>query len=187
VFNGIDITGQPPRKIVRLGLVRTFQISSIFPALTVFENVWIACHSSHSLFHSVFSRAARRSVSEQAREILHTLEIIHLADQTVSSLSYGDQRVLEVAIAFALRPKLLLLDEPTAGMSPAETGRIVRLINKIRSEVTIVIVEHDMDLIMGLADRISVFDRGKLLVEGSPAEIRADETVRRIYLGSAAC
>jgi len=187
IFDGTDITGLPPRKIVRLGLVRTFQISSIFPGLTVFENVWAACHSSHSLFETVVSPVARRGIAERADSILETLEIQGLASQLASELSYGDQRVVEIAVALGLRPKLLLLDEPTAGMSPAETGRIVRLINRLRADLTIVIVEHDMDLIMNLADRISVFDRGQLLVEGTPSEIRANETVRRIYLGASAC
>jgi branched-chain amino acid transport system ATP-binding protein len=187
VFDGVDITGMPPRKIVRLGLVRTFQISSIFPGLTVFENVWAACNTSHSLFEAILSPATRRSISMKVEAILEALQIESLAKRTASELSYGDQRVAEIAIAWGLRPKLLLLDEPTAGMSPTETGRVVELIKRLRNDLTIVIVEHDMELIMNLADKISVFDRGRLLVEGSPAEIRANEEVRNIYLGTVAC
>jgi branched-chain amino acid transport system ATP-binding protein len=187
VFDGVNITGMPPRKIVRLGLVRTFQISSIFPGLTVFENVWAACNSSHSLFETVLSPATRRSISMKVEVILETLKIQSLAKRTASELSYGDQRVAEIAIALGLRPKLLLLDEPTAGMSPTETRRVVELIERLRNDLTIVIVEHDMELIMSLADKISVFDRGRLLVEGSPAEIRANEEVRNIYLGTVTC
>jgi branched-chain amino acid transport system ATP-binding protein len=119
--------------------------------------------------------------------ILETLKIQSLAKRTASELSYGDQRVAEIAIALGLRPKLLLLDEPTAGMSPTETGRVVELIERLRNDLTILIVEHDMELIMSLADKISVFDRGRLLVEGSPAEIRANEEVRNIYLGTVTC
>ena len=187
VFDGVDITGMPPRKIVRLGLVRTFQISSIFPGLTVFENVWAACNTSHGLVETILSPARRRSVAMKVEAILETLQIQSLAKRTASELSYGDQRVAEIAIALGLRPKLLLLDEPTAGMSPTETQRVVDLVNRLRSDLTIVIVEHDMELIMNLADKISVFERGRLLVEGSPAEIRENEEVRNIYLGTVAC
>jgi branched-chain amino acid transport system ATP-binding protein len=187
VFDGTDITGLPPRKIVRLGLVRTFQISSIFPGLSVFENVWAACHASHSLFETVLSPAVRRSVSTNVEAILETLQIQSLASRPTSELSYGDQRVVEIAIALGLKPKLLLLDEPTAGMSPAETARVVELIKRLRNDMTIVIVEHDMELVMNLADKISVFDRGRLLTEGSPAEISVNETVRSIYLGTVPC
>jgi branched-chain amino acid transport system ATP-binding protein len=186
-FNGADIGGLKPREIVHLGLVRTFQISSVFLSMTVFENVQIACQASSHLIKSVFSGKTRRAVAERADSILGTLGIGSLHDVKASELSYGDQRVLEIAVALSLRPKLLLLDEPTAGMSPSETGRIAKLVERLKSDVGIVIIEHDMEMIMGISDRISVFDRGKLIVEGSPSEIRADATVRQIYLGTTAC
>ncbi len=187
IFDGTDIAGWKPRDIVRLGLVRTFQISSIFSTLTVFENVRTACQSSTNLASSVFLPATRRLVAVEAERILDTLGITAMRDVRASELSYGDQRVVEIALALALRPKLLLMDEPTAGMSPSETGRIAKLIKQLKPDVTIIIVEHDMEMIMDLSDRISVFDRGSLIVEGSPEEVRSDAVVRRIYLGNTAC
>jgi len=184
IFDGTDITGLPPRKIVRLGLVRTFQISSIFPGLTVFENVWAACHSSHSLFETVVSPVARRGIAERADSILETLEIQGLASQLASELSYGDQRVVEIAVALGLRPKLLLLDEPTAGMSPAETGRIVRLINRLRADLTIVIVEHDMAAIGALCDEVTVMVDGRAIVTDTPHNALKHPEVVRAYLGA---
>jgi branched-chain amino acid transport system ATP-binding protein len=186
-FDGSDIGGMKPREIVHRGLVRTFQISSVFLSMTVFENVCIACQASTYLSQLVFSAAKRRAISERAEEILETLGIESLRNIKASDLSYGDQRALEIAIALSSRPKLLLLDEPTAGMSPSETGRISRHIERLKFDVGIIIIEHDMDMIMGISDRISVFDRGKLIVEGSPSEIRSDPTVRQIYLGTTAC
>ena len=187
LFDGTDITRLKPRDIVRLGLVRTFQISSVFLSMTVFENVQIACQASSHLVRAIFSGKTRHAIAERADAILDTLSIGSLRDVKSSELSYGDQRALEIAIALSLRPKLLLLDEPTAGMSPSETLRISKLIESLKSEVGIVIIEHDMEMIMRISNRISVFNRGKLIVEGLPSEIRNDPTVRQIYLGTTAC
>ena len=186
-FDGSSIGGMKPREIAHLGLVRTFQISSVFLSMTVLDNVCIACQASINLSQLVFSAAKRRAISERAEKILETLGIESLRNIKASDLSYGDQRVLEIAIALSLRPKLLLLDEPTAGMSPSETGRMSRHIERLKDDIGIVIIEHDMDMIMDISDHISVFDRGKLIVEGSPSEIRSDPTVRQIYLGTTAC
>jgi branched-chain amino acid transport system ATP-binding protein len=187
IFDGTDISKLKPREIVHLGLVRTFQISSVFLNMTVAENVRIACQSSSTLWSAVFSGATRRAIAREADSILDTLGIGSLRDVKASDLSYGDQRAVEIAIALSLRPKLLLLDEPTAGMSPSETSRIAKLIESLKATIGIVIIEHDMDMIMSISDVISVFDRGRLIVEGSPSVVRNDPTVRQIYLGATAC
>lgn len=187
IFNGTDISKLKPRDRVHLGLVRTFQISSVFLSLTVAENVRIACQASTRLSRAVFSGSSRRAIASRADSILETLKIGDLRETTAGDLSYGDQRALEIAIALSLQPKLLLLDEPTAGMSPSETSRITELIQLLKKTLGIIIIEHDMDMIMSISDLISVFDRGKLLIEGPAETIRNDPTVRQIYLGATAC
>lgn len=185
MFDGEDITGWSPRRIARRRLVRTFQITSIFPGLTVFDNIAVAAQAKYGILGPILRSGDRASVAERVKDTLALLGLGSLADRRVGDLSYGDQRVVEVALAMALEPKLLLLDEPTAGMSPSETERIANLVRRMRSHVGIVIIEHDMEVVMGVADRISVLNFGKLVAEGSPDAIRDDPHVREIYLGSA--
>lgn len=183
-FRGADITNKPTHRLVKMGICRTFQITSIFQNLTVFENVRIAKQARLGGSLRIFS--AKRSLKEvtaQTWDILERLGLQDLADQPAKNLAYGDQRVLEVAIALAGEPQVLFLDEPTAGMSPAETQHISRLIRGLADEISIVLVEHDMDLVMSISDVISVLHYGSIIAEGKPEEIRNDELVREAYLG----
>ena len=171
-----DVTGLPAYRIARKGLSRTFQISNLFADLTVLENVMVAVHAGRCF------RQSRDSVDEA----LSLVGLSALADRLVSEISHGDQKLLEIAIATACGPDVLLLDEPTAGMSPSETNRFIDLLNeRLRSRYTIVIVEHDMNVVMNTADVISVLALGSILAEGKPDEIRTNPSVQEAYLGSA--
>ncbi len=179
-----EITGLPPHAIVQLGICRTFQRSSIFPGLTVLENVRIARQAQAGGAHRILS--SRESLTEVYEETEGILERLGLLDQRkalASNLSHGDQRVLEIGIALAGRPKILLLDEPTAGMSPRETERTTVLVRGLAKEVTVILVEHDMDVVMSISDRISVMHQGAIIAEGTPAEIQENAEVREAYLG----
>jgi branched-chain amino acid transport system ATP-binding protein len=177
VFLGdADVTGLPAYRIARKGLSRTFQISNLFADLTVLENAMVAVHAGRCF------RQSRDSVDES----LSLVGLSALADRLVSEISHGDQKLLEIAIATACGPDVLLLDEPTAGMSPSETNRFIDLLNeRLRSRYTIVIVEHDMNVVMNTADVISVLALGVILAEGKPDEIRTNPGVQEAYLGSA--
>lgn len=154
LFAGYDITGLKPREIARRGLIRTFQITSIFPELTVAENIAVAAQAEHGIFRPLVSSGRRMAVHRRVGEVIDLLGLGPIESRPVSELSYGDQRVVEIALAMACRPKLLLLDEPTAGMSPVETSALTSLIRRIMSEVTVIIIEHDMEVIAGVADRV---------------------------------
>jgi branched-chain amino acid transport system ATP-binding protein len=184
LFEGRDITNWPPHKIVRLGVCRTFQRSSVFFGLTVFENVRIAVQAKAGGSRRILaSKAVLRGVNERAWGILEQLGLTDQAEAPARTLSHGDQRVLEVGIALAGEPRILLLDEPTAGMSPAETERTTKLIRRLADEIAVVLVEHDMDVVMSISDRISVMHQGRIIAEGTPEEIRRNEEVREAYLG----
>lgn len=187
LFEGADITGLSPSRIARLRLVRTFQVSSVFPGLTVFDNIWIAAQSRHGVLAPVWRKDVRAAIKAKTEEVINLLDLGPLTHTPVADLSYGDQRVVEVALALALEPKLLLLDEPTAGMSPHETQRIAQLIRRMGSLVGILIIEHDMEVVMGIANVISVFNSGQLVAEGPPEVIQKDLHVQEIYLGSGTC
>jgi len=174
---------------VKLGMARTFQITEIFPELTVFENVRIGAEVAGGYRLRPWLRRAEKAAIR--RDVEATLTLAGLdrkADRLVGELSHGDQRAAEIATALALRPHLLLLDEPTAGMGDQETYDITRLIRRLHrdSNFTIVLIEHDMRVVFHLADRISVLDQGSLLAEGTPQEIAANEAVQAAYLGKAA-
>jgi branched-chain amino acid transport system ATP-binding protein len=183
-YRGKEITHLPPHEIVRLGICRTFQRSSIFPGLSVFENVRIAKQIAIGGSHRIFSSRRRLTeVNARAEEILERLGLSDQRETLATNLSHGDQRLLEIGIALAGNPQLLLLDEPTAGMSPRETERTTRLIRDLANEVAVILVEHDMEVVMSISDRISVMHQGEIIAEGTPAEIQGNEQVREAYLG----
>jgi branched-chain amino acid transport system ATP-binding protein len=186
-YEGQEITNKPPDEIVRLGISRTFQKSSIFPGHTVFENLRIARQAKLGGSRRIFSSKDRlKQVNEDTRLILERLRLADQAKTIASALSHGDQRVMEIGIALAGSPRLLLLDEPTAGMSPRETERTAELIRNLAKELTVVLVEHDMEVVMSISDRISVMHQGSLIAEGTPVEIQSNELVREAYLGKEA-
>jgi branched-chain amino acid transport system ATP-binding protein len=183
-FADQDITGLPAYRRSALGLARSFQITSLLLDFTVMDNVALAAqaHDGHS-FH--FWRNARKEshLRNAALDALDRVGLGHRAETVVSELSHGEQRELELAVALATRPQLLLLDEPMAGLGTTESARMVRLLQELRREVTIVLVEHDMDAVFALADRITVLVYGRVIASDAPAAIRINEEVRRAYLG----
>jgi branched-chain amino acid transport system ATP-binding protein len=188
-FNGRDITALPAHQRVMLGMARTFQVTEIFPELTVFENVRIGTEiASGYRLRPWISRAERSEINRRVGETLKLAALESKADRLVSELAHGDQRAAEIAMALALRPHLLLLDEPTAGMGDQETYEITQLIRRLHrgSNFSIVLIEHDMRVVFHLADRITVLDQGKLLADGTPQEIATNEAVQAAYLGKGA-
>jgi branched-chain amino acid transport system ATP-binding protein len=188
-FDGRDITALSAHERVALGMARTFQITEIFPELSVFENVRISTEVTAGFRLRPWISAAEGA--RVRRLVADTLELTGLgakADRLVGELSHGDQRAAEIAMALALRPRLLLLDEPTAGMGDQETYAVTQLIRRLHRDnnFTVVLIEHDMRVVFHLADRITVLDQGSLLAEGTPQEIAANEAVQAAYLGSTA-
>ena len=182
-FDGEDITGRPHSAISRRGIAKSYQITTIFPQLTVFENVRVAAQCRRSVMNC-WARADRMAgVAQTAHHILRLVELDTKADLLAAHLGHGLQRHLEVAIALACDPKLLLLDEPTAGMSPEETERTIALIKRISAGRTVILVEHKMKVVMTISDRITVLHQGAVLAEGTPGEIRENERVQQVYLG----
>ncbi|MBK3660004.1 ABC transporter ATP-binding protein [Bradyrhizobium diazoefficiens] len=189
VFDGTDVTQLPAHNRIGLGMARTFQITEIFPALTVHENVLSAAEVAAGQTLKMWTSRADAERTEKA--VVEMLELVGLsdkADRLVGELAHGDQRATEIAMALALRPRLLLLDEPTAGMGDQETYEIAKLIRRLHrdNKFTVVLIEHDMRLVFHLADRITVLDQGRLLAEGTPKEIAASEAVQSAYLGEVA-
>jgi branched-chain amino acid transport system ATP-binding protein len=184
-FKDTRIDGLAPYRIARLGLARSFQIINIFKDLTVFENMRNAVVAKGRLAVKCIGRL--RSMKEIAKESEYHLDRFGLAsykNELAGTLGYGQQRALEVGLAIALDPELVLLDEPGAGLSPEETRAIVKLIREVTEQKTLLIVEHDMDVVFNLADRISVLTHGTILTSGTPEEIRNNEAVREAYLGN---
>ena len=181
-LDGEDITGLPPDRISRKAIARSYQITNILPGATVFENVRIAAQSRRGGWNLVRHHRALRDVTERARVVLEGVGLDGKADELAANLSHGEQRNLEIGIALATEPKLLCLDEPTAGMSVSETRATVALIRRIAEGLTILIVEHDMEVVMGLARTITVLHYGEVLAEGSPAEIQGNPRVQEVYL-----
>ena len=183
-FRDIDITAKPAWKRVRLGIAYTFQITSIYAALTVFENVAIGAQlraSLNSTGHQDSSLEER--ISEIVEGALSRTGLVNHQQQRAGELAYGHQRLLEIAMGLSLGPSLLILDEPTQGLSDSEIEDFVNLVKQIRKEATIVLIEHNMPVVMSLADRITVMDQGKVLAEGTPTEIQGNERVQAAYLG----
>jgi branched-chain amino acid transport system ATP-binding protein len=186
-----EVTGLAPHRIASLGLARTFQNIRLFNQMTAEENVLVAMHShmGSGVFRTVLrsprQRREEREGRELARELLAFVGIANTAEEYASNLSYGDQRRLEVARALGLRPKILLLDEPTAGMNPQESARFVDFVYRVRDEqqIAVLLIEHDMSVVMRVSERITVLDRGEKIAEGGPDDIRNDQRVVEAYLG----
>ena len=184
-FRDKEITGRPQHMVVRLGVAKSYQITNIFPHLSVLENVRVAVQG-HARAFNFWTRAARLpGVREKAQALLVTIGLADKAAELAATLSHGAKRHLEIAIALASEPTLLLLDEPTAGMSPEETDETMVLIRELARGRTVVLVEHKMKLVMKISDRITVLHQGAFLAEGTPDEIRANPTVQQTYLGVA--
>jgi branched-chain amino acid transport system ATP-binding protein len=184
LLEGRDITGLPPYQVCRLGMGRSFQRTNIFPRLTVFQNVQAAFISHRGRGLDLLSRAERFYLDE-ANALLASLGLLERAGEVSGFLSHGAQKQLELGIALASEPRVLLLDEPTAGMSATETREAIQLISRIAREraLTLLFTEHDMDVVFSIAQRITVLHQGRVIAEGAPAAVRSDPEVRRVYLG----
>lgn len=187
MFKGEDISGLPAHRICRKGIARSFQLVNIFPHLTVFENVRISIMAREGMIYQLF-RPARKVAVEKTLEVLEKVGLHEHADHVSGSLSYGDQKVLEIAIALGNMPELLLLDEPTAGMSPEETAGIISLIEHlaVADRLTVLFTEHDMDVVFRIAQKIMVMHEGRTIAEGKPEDVRLNKEVQRAYLGETA-
>jgi branched-chain amino acid transport system ATP-binding protein len=184
IFNGEDITHLPIHKIVKKGISRSFQILNLFNELTLFENVWLGVQSQQGHGPELFSNTDKyNSIKEETYWIIKEIGLLGKEETPVKLLSYGDRRILEITISLTAKPSLLLLDEPTSGLVSEDRKRISEFMKKLSSQLTLVVVEHDMDVVLSISDHIVVMHQGKILAQGSPNEIRANEKVQEAYLG----
>ena len=186
-FNGSDITGSRPSSIARMGLVRSFQISAVFPHLTVLENVRIALQSKEkrgASFDFWASEQRLKKLDAPARELIHAVGLEEFQETVAVELPYGRKRALEIATTLALDPQMMLLDEPTAGMTHSDVERITALIKRVSANRTVLMVEHNLSVVSTLSDRITVLQRGEILAEGDYATVSADPRVKEAYLGA---
>lgn len=185
LLDGEDVSGVPEHRRATLGIVRTFQHSSLFLASTVLENVLLAAQRHAGLSWSMLRPLSHRTaLLDGAHDLLQRVGLDERYGARAGALSHGERRQLEVAVALACRPRVLLLDEPAAGMSPAETARFSRLVTELPAEVTVLLVEHDLDVVFGLADTVTVLHLGRHLLTGSPTEVQASSEVQTAYLGA---
>jgi branched-chain amino acid transport system ATP-binding protein len=182
-FEGRDVTGLPQHRFAHMGVAKSFQITNVFPQLSTRENIRVGLQALVSRYDVWSPRARLRELAEQADELLVQVGLWESRERPAKVLAHGEQRALEIGMALASRPRLLLLDEPTAGMSPEETRTMMDLIVKLARERTVILVEHKMKLVLGISDRILVLHHGELLAEGTPSEVRQNEAVKRVYLG----
>jgi branched-chain amino acid transport system ATP-binding protein len=182
-FEGRDVTGLPQHRFAHMGVAKSFQITNVFPQLSTHENIRVGLQALVSRYALWRRRDKLPGLVEQADELLALVGLWEVRERTAKTLAHGQQRALEIGMALASRPRLLLLDEPTAGMSPEETRVMMDLIVKLARERTVILVEHKMKLVLGISDRILVLHHGELLAEGTPMEVRQNEAVKRVYLG----
>ena len=182
-FNGRDITGLAQHQFARIGIAKSFQITNLFKQLSAHENVRVAVQMRHARFELFKPRAAMSELADRASTLLQRVGLAEHAHRPAADLAHGQQRALEVAMALAAEPELLLMDEPTAGMSPEETQVMMDLITALAAERSVILVEHKMKLVMGICERLLVLHHGEFLAEGTPADIKANDEVRRVYLG----
>jgi branched-chain amino acid transport system ATP-binding protein len=182
-FEGRDVTYVPQHRFAHMGIAKSFQITNVFPLLTTRENVRVGLQAFVSRYDIWRPRARLTELVEKADELLGLVGLWDRRERLAKELAHGEQRALEIGMALAANPRLLLLDEPTAGMSPEETRVMMDLIVRLAKERTIILVEHKMKLVMGISDRILVLHHGELLAEGTPTEVRQNEQVKRVYLG----
>jgi branched-chain amino acid transport system ATP-binding protein len=187
-LDGKEITGTPAHGIAHLGLARSYQRTTVFPAFSLLDNVWVSAFATRETWKGLFFRKTTQypDVEERARAALTAVGLLDKQHHLAREISHGEQRQLELAIALAAAPRVLLLDEPAAGLSPEETRRMVQLVRTLKGRYTIVLIEHKMDIIMSVSDRISVMHFGSLIAEGTPEEIQRNPEVRRAYLGGVA-
>jgi branched-chain amino acid transport system ATP-binding protein len=187
-FNNQKITGTPAHRVAHLGLARSYQRTTVFPALSLLDNVWVAAFACSPRKENFLWKKTDEyaGVAERAHQALADVGLSDKSRQLAREISHGEQRQLELAIALASAPRVLLLDEPAAGLSPEETRRMVALVRTLKGRYTIVLIEHKMDIIMSVSDRISVMHFGSLIAEGTPGEIQKNAEVRRAYLGGVA-
>ncbi len=187
-FDGENISRSTVVGRVARGIVRTFQITEVFPDLSVFESIRVAVEAASGVNRQPWLRRSdRAAVDHRVAEVMEAVDLTGKANRVVGELAHGDQRSVEIALALCMKPRLLLLDEPTAGMSDAETEHMVGLVRRLHTEfgLSILFIEHDMDIVFGIAQRITVLDQGRTIAEGPPEEISANERVRAAYLGDA--
>ena len=184
-LRGEEITGLPPHLLCQKGVGRTFQLTFVFPRMTVYESVWVGINSKARVpWDPLFSADRVKDSAQKTEEICHLVGLEEKMNELASNLSYGDQKVLEIAMALSTQPAILLLDEPTQGVSPQETDQIIEVVQKLSKRMTIVLIEHSMDVVLRLCHTITVLSEGRVILEGPPEEIRRNEEIQRIYLGA---